>query len=74
MRWCRKTEPGESSKALAMDGYVPFHYVLKNADVAQLVIRIVTAGIGGVFPSTGVPLGIVSVVRRKAAGHVSGDR
>ncbi|MDJ0623823.1 MAG: rod shape-determining protein MreC [Desulfocapsaceae bacterium] len=42
------------------------YYVLKNADVA-VGDRIVTAGIGGVFP-TGIPLGRVSAVRRKQRG------
>ncbi|MEE4240428.1 MAG: rod shape-determining protein MreC [Desulfopila sp.] len=42
------------------------YYVLKNADVA-VGDRIVTAGIGGIFPS-GVPLGYVSAVRKKQRG------
>jgi rod shape-determining protein MreC len=42
------------------------HYVLRNADVA-VGDRIVTAGIGGIFPS-GVPLGRVSAVRKKERG------
>ncbi len=42
------------------------YYVLRNADVA-VGDRIVTAGIGGIFPS-GVPLGRVSAVRKKERG------
>jgi rod shape-determining protein MreC len=42
------------------------YYVLKKADVA-VGDHIVTAGIGGVFPS-GVPLGVVSAVRKKRRG------
>ncbi|MFN2353815.1 MAG: rod shape-determining protein MreC [Desulfopila sp.] len=47
------------------DGYT-LYYVLKKADVA-VGDRIVTAGIGGVFPS-GVPLGKVETVRKKQRG------
>jgi rod shape-determining protein MreC len=46
-------------------GYV-LNYVLKNSDVA-VGDRIVTAGIGGVF-SSGIPLGVVSAVRKKRRG------
>ncbi len=46
-------------------GYV-LNYVLKKADVAEGDV-IVTAGIGGVFP-TGIPLGTVSSVRTKRRG------
>lgn len=46
-------------------GYV-LEYVLKNADVSE-GDYIVTAGIGGIFPS-GTPLGQVSAVRRKERG------
>jgi rod shape-determining protein MreC len=42
------------------------YYVLKKADVA-VGDKIVTAGIGGVFPS-GIPLGRVSAVRKKQRG------
>ncbi len=42
------------------------YYVLKKADVA-VGDHIVTAGIGGVFPS-GIPLGVVSAVREKRRG------
>ncbi len=42
------------------------YYVLKQADVA-VGDHIVTAGIGGVFP-TGIPLGVVSAVRKKRRG------
>ncbi len=52
-------------KGAGKDGYV-LYYVLKKADVA-VGDKIVTAGIGGVFP-TGVPLGTVSVVRKKQRG------
>lgn len=47
------------------DGYT-LYYVLKKADVA-VGDRIVTAGIGGVFPP-GVPLGKVETVRKKQRG------
>jgi rod shape-determining protein MreC len=53
LKWARK------------DGYV-LYYVLKKADVA-VGDQIVTAGIGGVFP-TGIPLGTVSAVRKKQRG------
>ncbi len=46
-------------------GYV-LKYVLKNSDVA-VGDRVVTAGIGGVF-SSGIPLGVVSAVRKKRRG------
>lgn len=46
-------------------GYV-LKYVLKKADVSVGDL-VVTAGIGGVFP-TGVPLGTVSMVRTKRRG------
>ncbi len=46
-------------------GYV-LYYVLKNAEV-EVGDRVVTAGIGGVFPS-GIPLGTVSAVRSKRRG------
>lgn len=52
-------------KGAGKEGYI-LNYVLKNADV-EAGDRIVTAGIGGVFPS-GVPLGTVSAVRRKQRG------
>ena len=52
-------------KGAGKDGYI-LYYVLKKADVA-VGDQIVTAGIGGVFP-TGVPLGTVSVVRKKQRG------
>lgn len=47
------------------DGYT-LYYVLKKADVV-VGDRIVTAGIGGVFPS-GVPLGKVESVRKRQRG------
>lgn len=47
------------------NGYI-LHYVLKNADVA-VGDHIVTAGIGGVFQA-GIPLGVVSMVRKKKRG------
>lgn len=46
-------------------GYV-LYYVLKNAEV-EVGDRVVTAGVGGVFPS-GIPLGTVSAVRSKRRG------
>ena len=52
-------------KGAGEEGYV-LHYVLKNAEVAK-GDRIVTAGIGGLFAS-GIPVGIVSEVRRKQRG------
>lgn len=52
-------------KGAGADGYV-FEYVLKNADVSE-GDYIVTAGIGGIFPS-GIPLGQVSAVRVKERG------
>ncbi|MBA3006080.1 MAG: rod shape-determining protein MreC [Desulfocapsa sp.] len=52
-------------KGAADKGYV-LYYVLKNADVA-VGDRVVTAGIGGVFPS-GIPLGTVSALRSKRRG------
>ena len=42
------------------------HYVLKNADV-EVGDHIVTAGIGGIFPS-GIPLGRVSSIEKKQRG------
>lgn len=52
-------------KGAGKDGFV-LHYVLKKADVTE-GDRIVTAGIGGVFPP-GVPLGTVSSARKKQRG------
>lgn len=52
-------------KGAGKGGYI-LHYVLKNADVA-VGDRIVTAGIGGIFPA-GVPLGVVAAVRKKQRG------
>jgi rod shape-determining protein MreC len=52
-------------KGAGADGYV-LEYVLKNADVSE-GDYIVTAGIGGIFPS-GIPLGQVSAVRMKERG------
>lgn len=52
-------------KGAGQGGYI-LYYVLKNADVG-VGDRIVTAGIGGVFP-TGIPLGVVSAVRKKPRG------
>lgn len=52
-------------KGAGKDGFI-LHYVLKKADVTE-GDRIVTAGIGGVFPP-GVPLGKVSAVRKKQRG------
>lgn len=52
-------------KGAGKNGFT-LYYVLKNADVV-VGDRIVTAGIGGVFPS-GVPLGEVSAVRKKQRG------
>lgn len=52
-------------KGAGADGYV-LEYVLKNADVS-VGDYIVTAGIGGIFPS-GIPLGQVSAVRMKERG------
>lgn len=52
-------------KGAGNGGYI-LSYVLKNADVEE-GDRIVTAGIGGVFPS-GIPLGRVAVVRKKQRG------
>lgn len=52
-------------KGAGQGGYT-LYYVLKNADVA-VGDRIVTAGIGGVFPS-GIPLGMVSAVRKRQRG------
>lgn len=52
-------------KGSGKEGYI-LYYVLKKADVA-VGDQIVTAGIGGIFP-TGVPLGTVSMVRKKQRG------
>jgi rod shape-determining protein MreC len=52
-------------KGAGEKGYV-LHYVQKNVDVS-VGDHIVTAGIGGVFP-TGIPLGKVSVVHKKRRG------
>lgn len=52
-------------KGNGRNGYT-LEYVLKNADVA-VGDRIVTAGIGGVFP-TGMSLGIVSAVYKQRLG------
>ncbi len=52
-------------KGASERGYV-LQYVLKNSDVA-IGDHIVTTGIGGVF-SSGIPLGIVSEVRKKRRG------
>ena len=52
-------------KGAADKGYV-LYYILKNADVVE-GDRVVTAGIGGVFPS-GLPLGTVSAVRSQRRG------
>ena len=52
-------------KGAADKGYV-LYYVLKNAEV-EVGDRVVTAGVGGVFPS-GIPLGTVSEVRSKRRG------
>ena len=52
-------------KGAGEDGYV-LHYVLKNAEV-KVGDKVVTAGIGGVFPS-GIPLGTVSKVHAKRRG------
>jgi rod shape-determining protein MreC len=52
-------------KGAADKGYI-LYYILKNADVV-VGDRVVTAGIGGVFPS-GLPLGTVSAVRSQRRG------
>lgn len=52
-------------KGAADKGYV-LYYVLKNAEV-EVGDRVVTAGVGGVFPS-GIPLGTVSAVSSKRRG------
>ncbi len=52
-------------KGAGKEGYV-LYYVLKNADVAK-GDAVVTAGIGGVYPP-GVPLGVVSEVRKNRRG------
>jgi rod shape-determining protein MreC len=52
-------------KGASDKGYV-LYYILKNADVVE-GDRVVTAGIGGVFPS-GLPLGTVSAVRSQRRG------
>lgn len=52
-------------KGAADKGYV-LHYVLKNVDVA-VGDRVVTAGVGGAFPS-GVLLGVVSAVHSSLRG------
>jgi len=52
-------------KGVGEKGYV-LHYVLKNVDVS-VGDRVVTAGIGGIFPA-GIPLGKVSAVHKKRRG------
>lgn len=52
-------------KGAGEQGYI-LHYVLKNAEV-KVGDKIVTAGIGGVFPS-GITLGTVSKVQAKRRG------
>ena len=52
-------------KGAGEQGYI-LHYVLKNAEV-KVGDKIVTAGIGGVFPS-GITLGTVSKVHAKRRG------
>lgn len=52
-------------KGVGQKGF-SLYYVLKKADVV-IGDHIVTAGIGGVFPS-GIPLGVVSAVREKRRG------
>ncbi len=52
-------------KGAGEHGYV-LKYVLKNSDVT-VGDQVITAGIGGVF-SSGIPLGIVSAVRKKRRG------
>ncbi len=52
-------------KGAGEQGYI-LHYVLKNAEV-KVGDKIVTAGIGGVFPS-GITLGTVSKVHSKRRG------
>jgi rod shape-determining protein MreC len=52
-------------KGAADKGYV-LSYVLKNAEV-EVGDRVVTAGVGGIFPS-GIPLGTVSEVHSKRRG------
>lgn len=52
-------------KGAGEKGYV-LQYVLKNADV-EVGDHIVTAGIGGIFPS-GIPLGRVSNIEKKQRG------
>ncbi len=52
-------------KGVGENGYV-LNYVLKNSDVS-VGDHVVTAGIGGVFRS-GIPLGVVSAVRKKRRG------
>ncbi len=52
-------------KGAGEDGFV-LHYVLKNAEVS-VGDRIVTAGIGGVFPS-GITIGTVSHVQSRRLG------
>ncbi len=61
----QKTRVRGILKGAGQRGYI-LHYVLKKADVA-VGDRIVTAGIGGVFPS-GIPLGRVSAVHKKQRG------
>jgi rod shape-determining protein MreC len=52
-------------KGVGESGFV-LHYVLKNADVAR-GDQVVTAGIGGLFPS-GIPVGVVADVQRQKRG------
>lgn len=52
-------------KGAADKGYI-LHYILKNVDV-EVGDRIVTAGVGGAFPS-GIPLGTVSAVHSQRRG------
>ncbi len=52
-------------KGAADKGYT-LHYILKNVDIA-VGDHIVTAGVGGTFPS-GIPLGTVSAVRSQRRG------
>ena len=52
-------------KGAGEQGYI-LHYVLKNAEV-KVGDKIVTAGIGGVFPA-GITLGTISKVHAKRRG------
>lgn len=61
----QKTRVRGILKGAGQKGFT-LYYVLKKADVA-VGDHIVTAGIGGVFPS-GIPLGVVSAVRKKRRG------